>query len=71
MPGITFRFTFHLNGAIVKQFDNDFFFTALQHAIKESGIRGVITLGGVKYTQGGVTLVVNMDEHTHMDVVAN
>ncbi len=37
--------------------------------MEETGIRGVITLGGVKYTKGGVTLVVNMDERARMDMV--
>ncbi len=42
----------------------------MQHAIEERGIREVVTLGGVKYTQGGVTLVVNMDERARVDLVA-
>ncbi len=45
VPGTAFCFTDHLHGALVKKLDNEYFTTALQHAVGESGIRGVVTLG--------------------------
>ncbi len=69
VPSTTFRFTGHLQGALVKKLNSDYFTTVLQHAIEERGIRGVVTLGGVKHTQGGVTIVVNMDEQARVDMV--
>ncbi len=49
--------------------DDGYFTTALQHVVKESSIRGVVTLGGVKHTQGGITLVVNVDERARAEMV--
>ncbi len=69
MPSTTYRFTGHLHGALAKKLDDNYFAKTLQYAIEARGIRGVVTLGGVKPTQGRVTLVANMDEQARMHMV--
>ncbi len=40
VPSTTFRFTGHLQGALVKKLDSNYFTTVLHHAVEERGIRG-------------------------------
>ncbi len=70
VPGTFFCFTGHLLGEMVKTLGNEYFTTALANAVEEKHIKGVVTLGGVRHTQGGVTLLVNMDETARADMVA-
>ncbi len=70
VPGTFFCFTGHLTGEIVKSLGKEYFTTALANAVEEKNIRGVVTLGGTRPTQGGVTLLVNMDEMARADMVA-
>ncbi len=70
VPDTNFCFTRHLLGDMVKTLDNKYFTTALRIATEEKGIRGVVTLGSLRRTQGGVTLLVNMDATARTDMVA-
>ncbi len=70
VPGTFFCFTGHLFGEMVKTLGKEYFTTALANGVEEKHIRGVVTLGGIRPTQGGVNILINMDETARPNMVA-
>ncbi len=54
----------------MKTLGDEYFTTALANAVEEKRLKGVVTLSGIRPTQGGVTLLVNMDETASANMVA-
>ncbi len=52
----------YLLGNILKTLDTEYFTTAMKNSVEEKSMKGVVSLCGIRRTQGEVNLLVNMDK---------